>query len=229
MTIHLRSSMQTSNFDDLIDGSLSSSQRSNMYDDFLKRVLDVSLVVIAAAPVILLVIVLCVLISADGRSPFYWQRRVGRNGKVFKMWKLRSMVHDADSQLEAHLAADPLARAEWDRSQKLRHDPRITRIGRLIRKTSLDELPQLWNVFSGDMSLVGPRPMMPEQRKMYPGTAYYELRPGITGLWQVSVRNESSFAERAVFDTDYLHRVSIKTDILVLLRTVRVVFHGTGV
>ncbi|PIL21960.1 hypothetical protein P775_01855 [Puniceibacterium antarcticum] len=145
------------------------------------------------------------------------------------MWKLRSMVHDADSQLEAHLAADPLARAEWDRSQKLRHDPRITRIGRLIRKTSLDELPQLWNVFSGDMSLVGPRPMMPEQRKMYPGTAYYELRPGITGLWQVSVRNESSFAERAVFDTDYLHRVSIKTDILVLLRTVRVVFHGTGV
>ncbi len=144
------------------------------------------------------------------------------------MWKLRSMVADADSLLEAHLAANPAARAEWDRSQKLRSDPRITVLGRIIRKTSLDELPQLWNVLRADMSLVGPRPMLPEQRILYPGTAYYALRPGITGFWQISVRNESSFAQRAKFDAAYLRQMSLKTDILVMLRTVRVVLCGTG-
>ena len=188
------------------------------YRSALKRVLDITVVLVAALPVLLLLLPFCLLIMCDGTSPFYRQKRVGRDGAVFGIWKLRSMVPDAENLLEAHLAADPAARAEWDHSQKLRHDPRITRIGHLIRKTSIDELPQLWNVLRGHMSLVGPRPMMVDQRRIYPGTAYYALRPGITGLWQTSVRNESSFAERAGFDADYLRKLSFRTDVVLLLK-----------
>ena len=127
------------------------------------------------------------------------------------------MVIDADQRLAAHLAADPALRAEWDETQKLKNDPRITAVGRLLRKTSLDELPQLWNVLKGDMSLVGPRPMMPEQRALYPGRAYYSMRPGLTGPWQVSDRNETSFAGRAEFDAAYARRMSLRTDLVILL------------
>jgi lipopolysaccharide/colanic/teichoic acid biosynthesis glycosyltransferase len=164
----------------------------------------------------------------DGKSPFYTQPRVGRNGHIFRMWKLRSMVADADARLGAYLDSNPERRREWDETQKLRDDPRITRVGRIIRKTSIDELPQLWNVLRGEMSLVGPRPMMPDQQAIYPGTAYYALRPGITGFWQTSVRNESSFADRARFDAQYFRDLSLGTDLVVMLRTVRVVLCGTG-
>ncbi|MGR3697150.1 MAG: sugar transferase [Roseovarius sp.] len=199
-----------------------------VYGHFFKRVLDILVVLLSAPAVLLVVAVLCVLISRDGASPFYAQDRVGKNGRIFRMWKLRSMVLNADAQLESYLAANPARRLEWDEHQKLRHDPRITRIGRLIRKTSLDELPQLWNVLIGDMSIVGPRPMMPNQKALYPGRGYYALRPGITGYWQISVRNESSFAERANFDTKYLRELSLWTDLRVMLCTFRVVFCGTG-
>ena len=138
------------------------------------------------------------------------------------------MVVDADARLAAHLAADPALRAEWDETQKLKRDPRITAVGRLLRKTSLDELPQLWNVLKGDMSLVGPRPMMPEQRALYPGRAYYQMRPGLTGPWQVSDRNAVSFAGRAEFDADYARRMSLATDLCILFLTVWVVLRGTG-
>ncbi|KPQ19499.1 MAG: sugar transferase [Rhodobacteraceae bacterium HLUCCA24] len=144
------------------------------------------------------------------------------------MWKLRSMVPDAERMLDAYVAANPQAKAEWHRDQKLRNDPRITRIGSFIRKTSIDELPQLWNVLIGDMSLVGPRPMMPSQRDLYPGIAYYAMRPGITGYWQTAVRNESSFAERALYDTSYFRDISVRTDIRVMLDTVRVLANSTG-
>jgi exopolysaccharide production protein ExoY len=198
------------------------------YGRFLKRGLD-ALAVVLAAPVVLPVILLFALfIARDGGPAFYWQDRVGRGGRVFRIWKLRSMVIDAEKRLVEHLADNPAARAEWAETQKLKSDPRITPVGRLIRKTSLDELPQLWNVLKGDMSLVGPRPMMPAQAKLYPGHAYYGLRPGLTGFWQVSCRNESTFAGRAVYDTDYARRLSLLTDILVLLATVRVVLRGTG-
>lgn len=199
-----------------------------VYGHFFKRVLDILVVLLSAPAVLLVVAVLCVLISRDGASPFYAQDRVGKNGRIFRMWKLRSMVLNADAQLESYLAANPARRLEWDEHQKLRHDPRITRIGRLIRKTSLDELPQLWNVLIGDMLIVGPRPMMPNQKALYPGRGYYALRPGITGYWQISVRNESSFAERANFDTKYLRELSLWTDLRVMLCTFRVVFCGTG-
>lgn len=201
---------------------------SVLYRKGFKRAFD-TLVILAALPVIVpVILLLAVLAMRDAGPPFYRQLRVGRGGRLYTMWKLRTMVVDADSKLETHLAADPGARREWDSSQKLKADPRITRIGRFLRKSSLDELPQLWNVLRGDMSLVGPRPMLPEQTPLYPGAAYYGLRPGITGLWQVSERNESTFADRAHYDTRYDRTLSLITDLRLLVATIRVVVRGTG-
>lgn len=207
---------------------LAPARRGGAYRRFGKRALDVTLVLMAAPAVVLVVAVLAVLVALDGGRPFYTQDRIGLGGRPYRMWKLRSMVADADARLAAHLAADPAARAEWDHSQKLRADPRITRFGRILRKSSLDELPQLWNVLTGDMSLVGPRPMMLNQRALYPGTDYYDLRPGITGPWQVSARNESGFAERARFDAAYNRDLSLAADLRLILATIRVVVRATG-
>ena len=201
------------------------------YRSFLKRGLDVLAVLLAAPVVLPVVLILGLLIARDGGPVFYQQDRIGRGGRHFRIWKLRSMVIDAEKRLEEHLARDPAARAEWAETQKLKSDPRITAVGRLIRKSSLDELPQLWNVLKGEMSLVGPRPMMPAQTRLYPERHrrhYDRLRPGLTGLWQVSDRNETSFAGRAEFDSAYAHRLSLLTDAVVLLQTVRVVLRGTG-
>jgi exopolysaccharide production protein ExoY len=198
------------------------------YRRVFKRLIDVTLVLLSAPLVLMLVLPLMVWIWRDGHSPIYWSDRVGRRGRIFRMMKLRTMVPDADARLEAHLAAHPEDAAEWAETQKLKCDPRITGFGRFLRKSSLDELPQLWNVLKGDMSLVGPRPMMPNQRKLYPGRAYYALRPGITGSWQVSDRNESTFVARADYDLDYSHNVTLKTDIGLIWRTLSVVLRGTG-
>lgn len=199
-----------------------------IYSNFGKRPLDLILCILGAPFALLLVLVMALLIARDGGKPFYTQLRVGKDGRLFRLWKLRSMVVDADEKFEAYLSTNPDARAEWDRDQKLKHDPRITRLGAFLRCTSIDELPQLWNVVKGDMSLIGPRPMLPKQRILYPGTAYYSLRPGITGNWQVSDRNESAFTDRAVFDNAYSRSVSLGTDIRLLAATVRVVLKATG-
>lgn len=187
------------------------------------------LFVLALAPIAVPVIAIIALVAAlDGASPFYRQPRVGRQGRVFGMLKIRTMVPDAHDRLEAHLASDPLARTEWDSTQKLKDDPRITPVGKVLRKSSLDELPQLWNVLRGEMSIVGPRPIMADQTDLYPGTEYYSLRPGITGSWQVSDRNETTFAERARYDAEYDRTLSFKTDLSILARTVGVVLRCTG-
>lgn len=199
-----------------------------VYQHIFKRSVDIVFVLLALPIVIPLILGMAALIACDGTNPIYGQQRVGRNGKLFTMWKLRSMVPNACAQLEHYLANNPAAREEWDETQKLKNDPRITALGRALRKTSLDELPQLFNVLAGDMSLVGPRPMMPDQQELYPGTAYYTLRPGITGLWQVSDRNDSSFASRADFDATYSEHLSLRTDLSVLFATVGVVLRGTG-
>jgi lipopolysaccharide/colanic/teichoic acid biosynthesis glycosyltransferase len=199
-----------------------------LYRRYFKRWFDFVAILLAAPFVLPVVLLLGLLVRRDGGPALYVQDRVGLDGRVFRIWKLRTMVVDADAKLAAHLAADPALKAEWDETQKLKHDPRITAIGRLLRKTSLDELPQLWNVLRGDMSLVGPRPMMPEQRALYPGRAYYKMRPGLTGPWQVSDRNASSFAGRAEFDADYARRMSLPTDLMLLFLTVWVVLRGTG-
>ena len=198
------------------------------YRDIFKRVLDISLILLALPIVLPLIGLLALVIARDGHSPFFRQERVGRNGRVFSIWKLRTMVPDAERILEQHLERCPDKRREWDANQKLRNDPRITPVGGLLRRISFDELPQLWNVLKGEMSLVGPRPMMPCQQSLYPGAAYYALRPGLTGFWQISKRNESTFAERAGFDTAYEQAVSLKTDVKILVWTVGVVMRGTG-
>ena len=138
------------------------------------------------------------------------------------------MVDNADAVLEAYLEQNPAMRREWDTKQKLLDDPRVTRLGRFLRKCSIDELPQLLNVLRGDMSLVGPRPMMVDQKKLYHGVDYYDVRPGITGFWQISDRNETSFADRVFYDARYNNKLSLKTDVKILLATVNVVLRGTG-
>lgn len=221
------------------DGRLRASQRPSkpnltkprsqgLYRNRLKRVFDVCAVCICAPFVVLAVFALALFVARDGGNPFYCQNRVGLDGRIYRMWKLRSMVVGADEKLEEYLAANPEARQEWDSTQKLKSDPRITRFGRILRKSSMDELPQLWNVLKGDMSLVGPRPMMPSQQDLYSGQAYYRLRPGITGIWQVSRRNETTFADRAHFDQDYDRTLSLSTDLVLLIKTVRVVLRATG-
>ncbi|MEO1536109.1 MAG: sugar transferase [Pseudomonadota bacterium] len=195
----------------------------------MKRVVDLLMVCAALPFLIPFFVIVGALVSMDGHSPFFRQERVGQNGKRFHMWKFRTMVPNAEHHLKKYLSENPEARAEWTSKQKLASDPRITKIGRALRRTSVDELPQLLNVLSGDMSLVGPRPMMPSQQSLYPGHAYYRLRPGLTGSWQVSERNESTFAERAVYDDSYEVELSFATDMRILAKTVGVVFRCTGV
>ncbi|WP_371060691.1 sugar transferase [Rhodosalinus sp. 5P4] len=199
-----------------------------LYRDSLKRFLDMALVLVSAPVVVPVIGALALLVALQGGRPFYSQLRVGRNGRIFRIWKLRTMVRDADARLEAHLVADADAREEWESMQKLKDDPRITPLGRILRKGSLDELPQLLNVLTGSMSLVGPRPMMVEQQALYSGSAYYGLRPGITGPWQISDRNACSFAGRVQYDESYDRDLSLWTDLRILAKTVVVVMRGTG-
>ncbi|MEQ9692719.1 sugar transferase [Shimia sp. SDUM112013] len=200
------------------------------YRDFIKRPFDILFVILIAIPVLTIVTGLSAIIFLkDRRNPFYLQKRVGLEGRVFKMVKLRTMVPNADQLLNSYLESNPEAKEEWDHHQKLRHDPRITPFGRFLRRSSLDELPQFWNVFVGEMSVVGPRPMMVDQVDLYPGKDYFGVRPGITGFWQTSERNVTSFAERAHYDTLYDRNLTFGTDIKVIARTVSVVFSGTGV
>ncbi|WP_096869765.1 sugar transferase [Phaeobacter piscinae] len=199
------------------------------YASFGKRCLDIFLVLLTLPISLPLILMAALALWFEGGNPFYTQDRLGQRGRVFSILKLRTMVRDAEQLLERHLASDPAMRREWDETQKLKEDPRITPVGRFLRTTSLDELPQLWNVLIGEMSLVGPRPMMPDQLPLYgDATAYFELKPGITGLWQVSVRNESGFAVRARADADYHGDLCLRTDVDLIWRTVGVVLRGTG-
>ncbi|MEL6960286.1 MAG: sugar transferase [Pseudomonadota bacterium] len=207
----------------------SADRRTTSYTRYGKRVLDVTLVLVSAPFVLPIIALLAFAVIVTGQAPFYVQKRVGLNGKIFNMWKLRTMLPNAEQLLEDYLTENPEARAEWETKQKLMRDPRVTPIGNWLRKKSLDELPQLFNVLNGTMSLVGPRPMMVDQREQYHGDAYYNMRPGMTGLWQVSDRNECSFAGRVRFDNAYARIVSLGTDIKVLFQTVMVVIRGTGV
>ncbi len=206
-----------------------SPSKSTLYRRVFKRALDVSFVILTAPFSVPLILFCALTLWFEGGRPFYRQQRLGENGKQFSILKLRSMVHNADQVLEEHLAKDPEMRREWDTIQKLSNDPRITPVGEILRKTSLDELPQLWNVLRGDMSLVGPRPMMPEQLKLYGNPrAYFALKPGITGLWQVSARNSARFSYRNEVDSEYERSVTFGADLAILYRTVGVVLWPTG-
>ncbi|MBI1265530.1 MAG: exopolysaccharide biosynthesis polyprenyl glycosylphosphotransferase [Alphaproteobacteria bacterium] len=195
-----------------------------------KRVFDVT------ASAVLLVLLSPVLAAitlaarADGGPALFRQKRVGLGGRSFDCLKFRSMQLDAEARLFDLIASDPAIAAEWNAFQKLRHDPRITPVGRLIRKTNLDELPQLINVLRGDMSLVGPRPMTLSQVSDYGDyvTAYVRMRPGLTGLWQTNGRNQTTFAERARLDAWYVRNWSLWRDMVILVRTVREVVCARG-
>lgn len=192
------------------------------YTNLLKRSVDVAIalsLILLLAPVFILV---AFLVGYDGSPVFFVQKRVGRNGRIFYCYKFRSMWMDADRYLVQYLAHDKMAAAEWSIYQKVRYDARVTRIGRWLRRISVDELPQLFNVLTGDMSLVGPRPITPEQQKYYnDNLIYYDtVRPGITGPWQVSGRNRLTFAERIQLERDYICNWSISKDIIILLKTI---------
>lgn len=197
---------------------------------FVKRSLDVvlaSTMLVALAPVL---ISLAIAVRTDGGPALFRHRRIGADGRPFYCLKFRSMCVDAEARLKEHLANNPEAQAEWDRDFKLKSDPRITRLGNLLRRTSLDELPQLINVLKGDMSLVGPRPIVPAEIPRYGDsfTAYLRCRPGITGLWQVSGRNDVDYGTRVELDTRYASNWNIVTDAMILLRTIAVVFRRSG-
>jgi Undecaprenyl-phosphate galactose phosphotransferase WbaP len=187
-----------------------------------KRALDIigaGVGLVLLAPFFLIV---ALMVRADGGPAFFAHQRVGRGGKLFGCLKFRSMVVDSQARLETLLASDPAARAEWEATRKLKNDPRITRIGRFLRSTSLDELPQLINVLRGEMSLVGPRPVQEAEIDRYYGASaahYMAVRPGITGLWQVSGRSETSYESRVALDVSYVSRPSLLADISILLRT----------
>jgi lipopolysaccharide/colanic/teichoic acid biosynthesis glycosyltransferase len=194
----------------------------------IKRGFDVGAVVVTSPLTLVLVGAMALLVRLDGGPAFYRQQRLGKDGRIFSIWKLRSMVPNAEQKLRDYLESNLAAKHEWTKAQKLRQDPRITWIGKYLRKYSLDELPQLFNVLRGDMSLIGPRPICVDQRRLYPGTVYYRLRPGLTGLWQVNERNNCSFAERAGYDGRYAAELSFSLDMRILSKTALIVTRGTG-
>jgi lipopolysaccharide/colanic/teichoic acid biosynthesis glycosyltransferase len=195
-----------------------------------KRAMDVagaSFGLLVLSP-LLLTIVACAYLS--GGSPLFRHRRVGRGGVFFDCFKFRTMVTNADQALQRLLDSDSQIKEEWLRDHKLRDDPRITRFGRFLRRTSLDELPQLWNVLRGEMSLVGPRPVVPEELRRYRRKAatFLSARPGITGLWQISGRNNTDYRKRVALDVCYVRSRSVILDIYILVKTLRVVFTTRG-
>lgn len=203
----------------------------NPWSQTLKRWIDVLgsfLGMLFLAPLLGL-IALWIKLDSPGRV-LYRQVRLGRNGQAFELLKFRTMHQDAEQSLIDDLACNPTLKEEWDSYQKLKDDPRITPVGKFLRRFSLDELPQLWNVARAEMSLVGPRPMLPDQRNLY-GEAfgnYVRVTPGITGLWQVSGRNQTTFTRRAELDNKYIQCWSIWLDIFILIKTIKVVFWQKG-
>jgi exopolysaccharide production protein ExoY len=188
-----------------------------------KRLMDIlvaTLALILAAP--LMLIIAAFTLAADGRPVIFAHRRVGLAGKPFYCYKFRTMRTDAAQVLERYLADNPDAAREWRERKKLAHDPRITLFGKLLRVSSLDELPQLFNVLRGDMSCVGPRPVVTDELPLYGAAAtdYLSARPGITGLWQVSGRSSIGYADRVVLDSRYVRNWSLYSDLVILLRTV---------
>jgi Undecaprenyl-phosphate galactose phosphotransferase WbaP len=197
----------------------------------IKRAMDLGLILIFSPFLLTVFLIVAILIKLDSKGPvFYGQRRVGKGGRLFTAWKFRSMVCNAEQILHDYLQQNPEFQREWQEKQKLKDDPRITRIGRLLRKTSLDELPQIWNVLLGQMSLVGPRPIVTDEISRYGDIydLYCQVLPGITGLWQVSGRTETTYSDRVSLDAYYVRNWSPWLDIIILARTVLVVLSGKG-
>jgi Undecaprenyl-phosphate galactose phosphotransferase WbaP len=197
----------------------------------LKRITDLIIVIVGGLCCLPLIVAIALLIKCSSPGPIIFrQERIGFRGCRFQAYKFRTMVAEADKVLESYLAANPKMREEWENDHKLKNDPRVTRIGRWLRKTSLDELPQLWNVLRGEMSLVGPRPIVKEEVIKYGEgyDLYTKVVPGITGLWQISGRNNISYTTRVRLDSYYVRNWSPWMDFYILARTIRVVLNGAG-
>ncbi len=197
----------------------------------MKRGMDIALVLVALPFFLplLAVVSLCVMWTSPGPI-FFSHRRIRKNGAFFSMWKFRTMCVNSTEILDEYLKAHPEARAEWYSSRKLRVDPRITPIGSFLRRFSLDELPQIWNVLTGTMSLVGPRPIVAAEVEKYADSfpCYCKVKPGLTGLWQVSGRSGISYDARVALDCEYVRNWSLARDLLILLKTFRAVVHQDG-
>ena len=197
----------------------------------VKRCMDVALIVLTAPVVLLMLSIVAMLVMLSSPGPiFYSHRRIRRNGAFFSMWKFRTMCVNSAEVLEDYLANHPEARSEWNRTHKLRHDPRITPIGAFLRRYSLDELPQFWNVIVGHMTLVGPRPIVAAEVEKYADSfeCYCRVKPGLTGLWQVSGTSELSYPERVALDCDYVNHWSLGKDFKIMLKTFNVVLKQDG-
>jgi Undecaprenyl-phosphate galactose phosphotransferase WbaP len=196
-----------------------------------KFLIDLIATIIGGIFILPLIGLIGLLIRLDSPGPvFYRQVRIGRRGRSFKAWKFRSMVQNADDVLNDYLEKHPELKESWEQDHKLKDDPRVTRIGRFLRRTSLDELPQLWNILRGEMSLVGPRPIVDEEIWRYGDkfSLYTKVTPGLTGLWQVSGRNNITYDERVNLDAYYVRNWSVWLDVYILLRTFWVVLFGEG-
>lgn len=197
----------------------------------LKRCLDIFLCLIAAPIVLPVSLVIAVAIKITSPGPiFYGHKRIGKNHTQLKCWKFRSMCIDADKKLKEILATDPVRAAEWEKDRKFTDDPRVTKLGKFLRKTSLDELPQLWNIFIGQMSFVGPRPVTEPELSKYGQFADYVLsvKPGLSGMWQISGRSDTGYEERITLDTYYIQNWSMWLDIWIIIKTIWVVINGKG-
>ena len=197
----------------------------------LKRCLDVILVILLSPVLVPLLGAVAAAVRLSSPGPiFFSHRRIRRHGEFFSMWKFRTMCINSGEVLERYLAAHPEARAEWRKTHKLRNDPRVTRIGNFLRRTSLDELPQMWNVLAGTMSLVGPRPIVAAEVEKYGEffRDYCLVKPGITGLWQVSGRSELTYPERVQLDRHYAQTWSLRSDLKIMLRTFSSVVNQDG-
>ena len=204
------------------------AQRRNR---LFKRIFDIIATVIGGILILPVIAIVAILIYLDSPGPIvFGHKRVGQGGKEFPCYKFRSMVPNAQEALEIYLKENPAAREEWERDFKLKDDPRVTKIGKFLRKTSLDELPQLWNVLIGDMSLVGPRPIVRAEVEKYGEyiNDFYLVPPGITGVWQVSGRSDTTYEERVLMDSWYVHNWSVWIDIVYLVKTVFAVIKSKG-
>ncbi len=204
---------------------------ASAYMRFGKRAFDLGFALCLLPLVLPVIAILWAMMRLSGGRGFFVHTRAGLGGRPFPCLKIRTMLPDAEARLEAHLAANPKARTEWDRDVKLQNDPRVTQLGWFLRKTSLDELPQIFNVLRGEMSFVGPRPVPQAELEARYGArvaVYKRHRPGITGLWQVSGRNDVSYARRIVLDARYGQMQSFGLDLRIIARTVLAVLRRTG-
>lgn len=200
-------------------------------DAAITRTIDVAVALAAILVLLPLLVLIVVALKLTSPGPvLFAHRRIGKHGRVFPCFKFRSMVVNSAEVLDRHLAENPEARAEWARDQKLRDDPRITPIGRLLRRSSLDEVPQIFNVLRGEMSMVGPRPIVEAEVIRYRQyiVDYQSVKPGITGLWQISGRNNTTYRRRVALDTAYARGRSVKLDLAIMARTVPAVIFGSG-